>query len=340
LKNENREGSLRSSRREVHFCPRKASRSAPLLLLAFLLVLSIPSWVPADESPVWTFDFRDVFYDIAFLNQETAVIVGARGRVLVSHPKYANLWSPRVSGTKQLLTCLSFVDERNGWAAGHGGIILHTEDGGNTWRIQRESSPDNNPLFDLQFVSPNVGYACGSYDTFLKTTDGGKTWTLSAPGSDYIYNSLAFLDEQTGYLVGEFGTVLRTRDGGNSWEQLDLGGYEGSLFGITLLSPQTILVYGVAGKVLRSEDAGLHWVDVSPDQDKSLFRGAAHGDTVMLVGATGTLLVSTDGGKTFLKRLDKDFISFAGVGAHPGGGFVCLGERGKIDHLQATPGEE
>ena len=179
------------------------------------------------------------FYDIAFLNEETAVIVGARGRVLVSHPKYTNLWSPRDSGTKELLTCLSFVDEKNGWAAGHGGVILHTEDGGNTWRIQRESSPENNPLFDIQFLSPSVGYACGAYDTFLKTTDGGKTWTLTAPGSDYIYNGLAFLDEETGYLVGEFGTVLRTRDGGNSWEKLDLGGYEGSLFGITLLSPQT-----------------------------------------------------------------------------------------------------
>ena len=332
---------MRSRRREVCFCPEKANRSAPLLLLTLLIsVLFIPPWVCADESPVWTFDFRDVFYDIAFLNEETAVIVGARGTVLVSHPKYSNLWSPRDSGTKELLTCLSFVDERNGWAAGHGGLILHTEDGGNTWQIQRESSSDNNPLFDIQFVSPSVGYACGAYDTFLKSTDGGKTWTLSAPGSDNIYNGLAFLDEETGYLVGEFGTVLRTRDGGNSWEQLDLGSYEGSLFGITLLSPETILVYGVAGKVLRSGDGGLNWVDVSADQDKSLFRVAAHADTVVLVGATGTLLVSTDGGKKFSNRLDKDFISFAGVGAHPRGGFVCLGERGKIDHLQATPGEK
>jgi len=332
---------LRSRRRAVCLFPHTTNGSAPLLLLALLLfVLPIPSWGSADESPFWTFDFRDVFYDIAFLNEETAVIVGARGRVLVSHPKYSNLWSPRVSGTKQLLTCLSFVDEKNGWAAGHGGVILHTEDGGNTWRIQRESSPENNPLFDIQFLSPSVGYACGAYDTFLKTTDGGETWTLTSPGSDNIYNGLAFLDEETGYLVGEFGTVLRTRDGGDSWEKLDLGGYEGSLFGITLLSPEMILVYGIAGKVLRSEDGGLHWVDVSADQNKSLFRGAAQGDTVVLVGDTGTLLISTDGGKTFLKRLDKDFISFAGVGAHPGGGFVCLGERGKIDHLQVTPGEE
>jgi len=326
---------LKSRRKEHDRSADKSNRSVFFLLLAFLLfVVSIPSWVSSDEHPIWTFDFRDVFFDIAFLNEETAVIVGARGRILVSHPKYKNLWSPRDSGTKQALTCVSFADEQNGWAAGHGGVIIHTADGGQTWRIQRESSSENSPLFDIQFPSPSVGYACGSYDTFLKTTDGGKTWTLTAPGMDYIYNGLAFLDEETGYLVGEFGTVLRTTDGAKSWERLDLGGYEGSLFGITLLDPQRILVYGVAGNVFRSEDGGHHWVDVSLDQDKSLFRGAADGDAVVLVGSTGTVLVSADGGKTFLLRVDKDFISFAGVGADPRGGFVCVGERGRIDRLQ------
>ena len=331
---------MKSPRREVDLSPNKASGSVSFLLLAFLLLVpSSPSWVSADEPPVWTFDFRDAFYDIAFLNDQTAVVVGAEGRVLVTHPKYKNLWSPRDSGTKELLTCVSFVDEQSGWAAGHGGVIIHTTDGGQTWRIQRESSSENSPLFDIQFLSPSVGYACGAYNTFLKSTDGGKTWTPAIPGPDCIYSGLAFLDEETGYLVGEFGTVLRTTDGGKSWEQLDLGGFEGSLFGITLLSPQKILVYGIAGNVLRSEDGGRHWVDVSVDQDKSLFRGAADGDAVVLVGSTGTLLVSTDGGKTFVNRVDKDFISFAGVGAHPKGGFVCVGERGKIDHLQ-VPGEK
>ncbi len=330
---------MKSRQKEAHSILETNSQTPFLVLAALLVLLCIPSWASSDESPIWTFDFRDVFYDIAFLNEEVAAIVGARGRVLVSHPKYPNLWSPRDSGTKQLLTCLSFVDDRRGWAAGHGGIIVHTADGGNTWQIQRASSAENQPLLDIQFLSPEVGYACGAYDTFLSTADGGKTWTLSAPGSDNIYNSLAFLDEENGYLVGEFGTVLRTTDGGKSWEQLDLGGFQGSLFGITLLSPQSILVYGIAGKVLRSEDGGRQWQDVSADQAKSLFRGAVNGEKVVLVGASGTRLVSEDGGKTFTKNLDKDFISFAGVGAHPRGGFVCLGERGKIDLLQ-IPGEK
>jgi photosystem II stability/assembly factor-like uncharacterized protein len=80
-------------------------------------------------------------------------------------------------------------------------------------------------------------------------------------------------------------------------------------------------------------------VDVSADQDKSLFRGAADGDAVALVGASGTRLVSTDGGKSFLKRIDVDSTSYAGVAVHPRGGFVCVGEWGKIAHLR-VPAEE
>ena len=326
---------MKGCKKQCHRPPNRAKGVLSFLLPAFLLLaLCRTLWVSADESPVWTFDFRDVFYDIAFLNKDTAVVVGARGRVLVSHPKYANLWSPRDSGTKELLTCLSFADERRGWAAGHGGVIIHTDDGGQTWKVQREPSSENQPLFDIQFLNPRVGYACGAYDTFLKSTDGGKTWSLSSPGSDNIYNSLVFRDEETGYLVGEFGTVLMTTDGGASWERLALNGFEGSLFGITLLPPETILVYGIAGNVFRSENGGRHWTEVSADQDKSLFRGAAHGEAVVLVGASGARLVSTDGGRTFLNRVDEDFTSFAGVGAHPGGGFVCVGEWGKIVHLR------
>lgn len=299
-------------------------------VLISLFLIATPGHPNEKQAPVWTFDFRDTFYDAAFLNLEDAVIVGARGRILFTHPWHKKLWSSRDSGTKEPLTCLSFTDHRSGWAAGHGGVILHTADAGRTWEVQRKPSLENHPLFDIQFVSNQVGFACGAYDSFLKTVDGGKTWTAHPTGQDYIYNGLAFLDEKTGYLVGEFGTILRTTDGGVSWEKLDPGGYQGSLFGVTLLDPQTILVYGIAGKIMRSEDGGSHWMDLSPDINASLFRAAVNQDEVLVVGASGTHLYSRDGGKIFRRISDKDLTTFAGVCAHPGGGFLCVGERGMI----------
>lgn len=300
--------------------------AAGCLVLAVFASLSV-----AQELPVWTFDFRDVFSDVVVLDDQHAVIVGGRGRVLTSHDRYKSLWCPRDSGTKNLLTCLSFVDNRNGWAAGHAGIIIHTRDGGRSWKVQRQPSPDNDPLFDIQFVSPDVGYACGAYGTLLKSSDGGSSWSNLTAEGDNNYNELAFLDEQNGYLAGEFGTLVRTRDGGDTWERLDLNGFEGSYFGMLLLTPQKLLLFGISGKILRSDDSGRSWEDVSvPNCNQSLFAGAASGNEVVLAGRSGTILISNDGGKTFSPRNDKDLTTFAGVCAHPQGGFLCVGERGKI----------
>ncbi len=313
-------------------------KTHPVMALLLFILLAVPATgTPGEEEPVWTFDFRDAFYDAAPLDDQRMVIVGAGGRILATHDTHPSLWSPRDSGTNKLLTCVSFPDARNGWAAGHGGVITHTRDGGKTWQVQREVSPKQEHLFDIQFVSPEIGFACGSYDTFLKTTDGGKTWNPLPTGFDNIYNALAFLDENNGYLVGEFGTVLRTEDGGKSWKQLDVGGYQGAFFGITLVSPKEIVLCGIAGKVMRSEDGGLSWQEISlGGHDRSLFRGAASGDNVVLAGAAGFLFVSNDRGRSFRKIADKDMTSFAGVSAHPPGGFICLGERGKIHRFNAT----
>ena len=35
-----------------------------------------------------------------------------------------------------MLTAVQFIGEKEGWAVGHGGVILHTIDGGMQWRLQ------------------------------------------------------------------------------------------------------------------------------------------------------------------------------------------------------------
>jgi photosystem II stability/assembly factor-like uncharacterized protein len=166
----------------------------------------------------------------------------------------------------------------------------------------------------------------------LKTTDGGQTWTSVPTGVENVYYGLAFVDEEEGYLVGEFGTVMHTTDGAGSWKQLDLGDYRYSLFGVVLLSQREVLVHGIAGSLLRSEDGGLSWQDVSPGIHQSLFAAAVRGNEVALVGRSGVILYSKDKGKTFEERNDPELTSFAGVAAHPDGGFLCVGELGKIIH--------
>ncbi len=128
--------------------------------------------------------------------------------------------------------------------------------------------------------------------------------------------------------------MLRTADAGLSWEKLDLGDHQGSWFGILLLSRDEILVFGIAGTLMRSPDGGRTWTSVASGTDRSLFRGAASHDEVLLVGASGVLLYSSDRGMTFALRRDEELTTFAGVCAHPAGGFLCVGETGKILHIR------
>ncbi len=75
---------------------------AMLLCFAFMFPVQVFSEQGTrQQSPVWMWDYRDTFYDIAFINKQKAVIVGARGQILVSHGKYESLWSPRDSKTKE-----------------------------------------------------------------------------------------------------------------------------------------------------------------------------------------------------------------------------------------------
>lgn len=313
-----------------------------LSVIIFLLSCINTITVYADDPSIWKYDFRSTFYDIDFTGNQRAVIVGSMGQILVTHDKYNNLWSPRSSGTKELLTAVCFIDERYGWALGNGGIIINTTDGGDTWKIQRKSSAQNQPLFDIQFLSRDTGYACGAFDTFLKTTDCGKTWksipthiTNKYSGLDTLtYNSLFFIDKDTGYLVGEYRTILRTKNGGRSWENLYRGG-EGSLFGIILLNPSTIITFGISGKILRSADEGRNWTEIPSGCKNNLFRAAFDSRKVIIAGASGVMLTSENMGKSFKIEYDNnDQITSAGICLRPAGGFIIVGERGKINYIK------
>ena len=314
-------------------------RTTLLTILLYFVSITAVQALSAQQAPVWMFNHKDTFLDIACINSQQAVIVGDRGQILITHGTYKNLWAPHDSKTREMLTSVFFIDDQHGWAAGHGGVIIHTEDGGESWEVQRESSPRNLPLFDIQFVSQKIGYASGAYDTVLKSVDGGKSWRSISTGTDVIYNALFFHDAENGFLLGEFGSLLRTSDGGESWKQMNVGGYQGSLFGITFLSRNKALAYGISGTLFASQDGGENWTNIPTGTEQALFMAAAKGDDVAIVGRSGIILLSNDGAKSFIKKIESDNFSFAGVCAHAGGGFIAVGEFGKILKIETLRNE-
>jgi photosystem II stability/assembly factor-like uncharacterized protein len=66
-------------------------------------------------------------------------IVGRPGSVVVSSSDAGATWTLQKTGQALPLQSVFFFDERNGWAVGDAGTILHSSDGGKNWSIQQQA---------------------------------------------------------------------------------------------------------------------------------------------------------------------------------------------------------
>ncbi len=136
---------------------------------------------------------------------------------------------------------------------GQGGIILHTEDGGGSWKPQ--SSGTSAELNHVAFATPESGWVVGDGGTILHTEDGGGTWAIQTGGTRVDLSVAVFATPQSGWAVGDGGTILHTDDGGGSWKPQS-SGTDHYLVGVAFATAQSGWVVGSSGTILHTEDGG------------------------------------------------------------------------------------
>ena len=136
---------------------------------------------------------------------------------------------------------VKFLGPRVGFIAGTSdadlaqtrGLILRTEDGGDTWQEVFRSARPVETVWKLHFPNNRTGYGTiQSYDPdpanmqrfVVKTTDGGRSWFELPLIADAKWRSfgIGFADEATGWVGGNLGG-LETRDGGLTWAAVEMG---------------------------------------------------------------------------------------------------------------------
>ena len=230
------------------------------------------------------------------------VAVGDHGTILLSDDDGKTWRQAREVPTRVMLTSVSFIDDKQGWAAGHWGMVLHTEDGGETWKLQRQDTSVDQPLFSVYFSDRNNGLAVGLWSLALRTTDGGASWTpvtMPAPkgGDKAGPNLYQIFRSKTGslYIAAELGFVFRSDDGGQSWDLIKTGN-RGSLWTGLTLQDGSLLVAGLNGKILRSTDGGKTWTPLESNVTASITDLAQGPDgSVVGVGLEGAVVNSKDG---------------------------------------------
>ncbi len=124
------------------------------------------------------------------------------------------------------LRAIHFVDSMTGWAAGDGGAVYRTTDGGRDWKpLSINSAADINFIY---FIDWNRGWMIGKpggkagdenegENILFITTNGGRAWTYrSLPNVTSLY----FINAKTGWAVGRNSTLLKTTDGGLEWSKV------------------------------------------------------------------------------------------------------------------------
>ncbi len=121
-----------------------------------------------------------------------------------------------------ILFTVRFSDDDNGLISGLGGVILQSEDGGETWAYRKIDRKQG--LFSVRAV-PDRAIAIGEKGLMRVSLDGGVTWGEPQDGAipsifTYMRDVDFGPDQRKGFIVGQGGRILRTEDAGYQWKQV------------------------------------------------------------------------------------------------------------------------
>lgn len=262
------------------------------------------------------------------------IAAGLRGGIILSEDQGKN-WTQAQVPVSVDLVALSFPTARQGWAVGHGGVVLHSADGGMTWEKQIDGLEASKLAID--YYSRNPEQIAGAEDFLTKER------ALVADQETQPFLSVFFSDELHGHIVGTFNRIFATNDGGKHWlpqmhltdnpqewhfydvsgaaGQLYITGeqghvwrhdqqsgrfvsadtpYNGTLFGVTTADDGQLYVYGMRGSLFRSHNQGQNWDRASLPFDSNLIQLLPlGGNHLLVVGQRGEIARSEDGGRTF-----------------------------------------
>lgn len=176
--------------------------------------------------------------------------------------------------------------------------------------------------------------AVGERGLVMTSADDGRTWQAGFAPVTRTLSALAFADERRGVVVGHGGTVLVTDDSGGHWRAISVEAVgRDALLGVTHLGGGTFVAYGAFGLYIESRDYGMSWTRKQPlgaDFDRHISQVAQVGSQLLMVGESGTLARSTDGGQSW-RKLDSPYQgSLFGALAAADGALLIYGMRGQV----------
>lgn len=190
-----------------------------------------------------------------------------------------------------VLYSVAFPNKKQGWVVGDAGRILHSEDGGKTWRRQESGTQDE--LVHVKFINDKRGWVVGAKGTILYTDDAGRTWERQTSGTTQHLYHIETRGKENAWIVGDKGTILRSGNAGLSWERVAVDTTQ-NLLNVAFANDKQGWIIGWNGTILRSGDGGKNWIGQESGTRNNLYGISASKREVWVVGADGLVLKYND----------------------------------------------
>ena len=192
--------------------------------------------------------------DIAFINEQSAIIVGGIGfdKGHISDFLFDGSGSNQIREEKNFeLSDIDLVDSNTIYLSGYG-AILKSHDQGNHWEF---TNAKNDFFKAMSWKNTLEGIAVGYEGSIQKTSDGGKTWSVIRNGNDVTLKKFHFLDidrnqNKTVVAVGENGVVFISNDDGENWIETNQFSLK-DLRGIYFRDETTCFIVGDQGSLFE-----------------------------------------------------------------------------------------
>jgi len=276
--------------------------------------------LPAVQSGVAT---RTLLLDVTARGDHSLAAAGTYGVIIVSGDD-GESWTQASVPASVSLTGIHFPTPEKGWAVGHDGLILHSDDGGQTWQkqlnghqlneqimavaehiveqvrdelevLQSQEDPDEYELEDAEFMLEEAEFML----------EGAVDDTTAGPVRPLL--DVWFRNEREGFVTGSYGMLLHTDDGGQNWTLVSDRMDNPEAFHLNQITPApdgNLYIAGESGFVYRSSDGGESWDSLEPGYEGSFYGIVVvpdgSGDYELLAyGLRGNLFRSTDRGETW-----------------------------------------